>query len=29
MVIDDDDVHGSGNTWDPMGPVGFPRQWEW
>jgi len=23
------DVHGNGNNWDLMGPVGFPREWEW
>jgi len=23
------DVHGNGNNLDLMGPVGFPREWEW
>ena len=22
-------VHGNGNNWDPMGPMGFLREWEW
>jgi len=21
-------VHGNGEDWDPMGPMGFPREWE-
>jgi len=22
-------VHGSGKDWDPMGPMGFPWEWEY
>jgi len=22
------DVHGNGKDWDPMGPMGFPWEWE-
>jgi len=21
-------VHGNGEDWDPMGPMGFPWEWE-
>jgi len=23
------DVHGNGNNWNPMSPMGFPWEWEW
>ena len=23
------DVRGNGNSWDPMGPMGFSWEWEW
>ena len=27
-VMSGTDVHGNGNNWVPMDPMGFPREWE-
>jgi len=28
MLIVSRGVHGNGEDWDPMGPMGFPWEWE-
>ena len=29
VLVSGRDVHRNGKDWDPMGPMGFPREWEY